>query len=149
MDVLDHLQEEHRKVEKMIASLEATTHAQEREPILADLGDALATHMAVEEERVYPIVEERLGSEKAGEAQKEHDTARDDLAAVVEQVDKGGFAAALARFKTDIGHHVTEEETEIFPQLRRDATDEIAALGDPYQVEEEVEEDLADEATTS
>ena len=145
MDVLEHLEEEHRKVEQMIASLEASTSAKERQPILADLGDALATHMAVEEERVYPIVDDRLGADKAREAQKEHDTARDDMAKMLAQVDSDGFADAVAKFKEGISHHVTEEERELFPQLREKAGDEIAALGDAHEVEEEVEGELGDQ----
>jgi iron-sulfur cluster repair protein YtfE (RIC family) len=145
MDILEHLEEEHRKVEKMIADLESTETFDQREPILAELGDSLSKHMDVEEERIYPIVDERLGSNKALEAQKEHDTARNDVAQLVEQADSDGFAAALAQFKTDISHHVSEEENEMFPQLREQAADDIAALGDPEQVEDEVEEDLADE----
>src|SRR5213592_341727 len=106
MDVLEHLEEEHRKVEKMIADLEATNDVVERDPILADLGDALATHMNVEEERVYPIVDDRLGSDKAREAQREHDITRENLAQLVDQADGPGFDSALAKFKTDISHHV-------------------------------------------
>ena len=148
MDILEHLEEEHRKVEKMIADLESTNTLDQREPILAELGDALSKHMDVEEERVYPIIDDRLGSNKAREAQKEHDTARDDVAQLVEQADSDGFAAALVQFKADISHHVSEEENELFPQLREKAADEIAALGDPEQLEDEVEEDLADDGIT-
>ena len=61
MDVLEHLVEEHRKVERLIAKLEATSVPNERRSIMAELGDSLATHMAVEEERVYPIIDEVLG----------------------------------------------------------------------------------------
>ena len=144
MDVLEHLEQEHRKVEKMIAQLEQSRSADERTPILADLGDALATHMAVEEERVYPIVQQALGSDKAREAQREHDTSRDDVAAMVEEVESDSFAAALAKFKKGISHHVEEEEQEIFPQLRQKASGEIAALGDHEDVEEDVKEELSD-----
>jgi len=142
MDVLEHLEQEHRKVEQMIAQLEATNTAKERASILADLGDSLATHMAVEEERVYPIVEQALGSDKAREAEKEHDSARDDVAAMTEQISAGSFAAALAKFKQGISHHVQEEEQEIFPQLRKKAAGEIAALGVPEEVEQDVKEEL-------
>ena len=145
MDVLEHLEEEHRKVEQMIARLEASSSADERRSILADLGDSLSTHMAVEEERVYPIVEERLGTDKAREAQREHDTARNDLAKMTADVDSNGFAAALAKFKEGISHHVTEEEGELFPQLRREAGDEIAALGEAHDVEDDVKEELGNE----
>lgn len=143
MDVLQHLEEEHRKVEKMIVQLESkSASAEDRRSVLAQLGDSLATHMAVEEERVYPIIDEALGSDKAREAQKEHDTAREDMATMVELVDSGDFAAAVAQFKKGISHHVEEEEGELFPQLRRQAGDQIAALGDPHEVEEDVKEEL-------
>ena len=144
MDVLEHLEEEHRKVEKMIAQLEQSRTAEERTSILADLGDSLATHMAVEEERVYPIVEVALGADKAREARKEHDTSRDDVASMVEQIEADSFAAAVAKFKKGISHHVQEEEQEIFPELRQKASDEIAALGDPHDVEADVKEELSD-----
>ena len=149
MDILEHLKEEHRKVEKMIADLESSQTFEQREPILAELSDSLAKHMAVEEEHIYPIVDDRLGANKAREAQKEHDTAREDVAQLVEQADSDGFAAALAQFKADISHHVSEEENEMFPQLREEAADDIAALGDAEQLEDEVEEDLAEEGITA
>src|SRR5687768_12856855 len=145
MDVLEHLEEEHRKVEKIIAELEATTTAGEREPILAELGDALAKHMDVEEERLYPIVDERMGPEETQRANAEHDKARDDLGRLVEEADQDGFGAALARFKEDISRHVTEEETYMFPNLRANAAHEIADLGDPHKLEDEVQQELIDE----
>jgi iron-sulfur cluster repair protein YtfE (RIC family) len=149
MDILEHLEEEHRKVEKMIAELESTRTIEQREPILAELGDSLSKHMDVEEERIYPLVDDLLGSPKAREAQKEHDTARDDVAQLVEKADSAGFVAALARFKADISHHVSEEENELFPQLREKGANEISALGEPEQLEDEVEADLADEGITA
>ena len=145
MDVLEHLEEEHRKVEQLIAALESTTTAAEREPILADLGDALAKHMDVEEERLYPIVDERLGSDDSRRANAQHDTARDDLAQLVDLADRPRFATALAKFKEDIANHVSEEETYIFPNLRANAAHDIADLGDPHKLEDEVQQELIDE----
>ena len=145
MDVLENLEEEHRKVEQLIAALESTTTPAQREPILADLGDALAKHMDVEEERLYPIVEERLGSDVSRQANAQHDTARDDLARLADQADRPGFAAALAQFKEDIGNHVSEEENVIFPRLRANAAQDIADLGDLHRLEDEVQQELIDE----
>jgi hypothetical protein len=48
-DVLDHLIEEHRKVEQMLARLKETDEGSEREQLLAELKDTLKTHNAVEE----------------------------------------------------------------------------------------------------
>ena len=145
MDVLEHLEAEHRKVEQMIADLESTTTAAEREPILADLGDALAKHMDVEEERLYPIVAERLDEEVSRRANAEHDTARDDLVLLVDQSDRAEFPSALAKFKDDLARHVNEEENYIFPNLRANAAHDIADLGDPRKLEDEVQQELIDE----
>ncbi|MEO5843092.1 MAG: hemerythrin domain-containing protein [Acidimicrobiales bacterium] len=145
MDVLEHLEEEHRKVEKMIAELEATETAAEREPILAELGDALAKHMDVEQERVYPIVAERLGDDVSQHANDDHDKARDDLVRLVEQSDQFEFTSALAQFKDDLAQHVSEEENYIFPNLRANAAYDIADLGDPHKLEDEVQQELIEE----
>ncbi|MEO8691974.1 MAG: hemerythrin domain-containing protein [Acidimicrobiales bacterium] len=145
MDVLEHLEEEHRKVEKLIAELESTETVAEREPLLAELGDSLAKHMDVEEERLYPIVAERLGDDVAQHANADHDKARDDLVRLVEQSDQFEFISALAAFKDDIAQHVSEEENYIFPNLRANAAHEIADLGDPHKLEDEVQLELIDE----
>jgi len=142
MDVLDHLTMEHRKVEQMIGQLEDASSAEERQPILAELGEALTMHMNVEEERVYPIVEARLGEYMAASARTEHDTARDDLVKLADLADDDGFAPALAAFKGDIAKHVHEEEHAMFPQLRTTAASEIAALGDAHKLEREVQDEL-------
>jgi len=145
MDVLEHLEEEHRKVEQLIADLESTTTAAQREPILADLGDALAKHMDVEEERLYPIVAERLDEDVARRANADHDTARDDLVRLVDHSDRPEFVSDLAKFKEDLAHHVGEEENYIFPNLRMNAAHDIADLGDLHKLEEEVQQELIDE----
>ena len=80
MDVLDHLIEEHRKAEQLIATLETTEPGSTRASVLAELSDALDLHMEVEERDVYPLVQEHLGSAKSDEAEKEHNEARDLLA---------------------------------------------------------------------
>ena len=148
MDILEHLAEEHRHVEKLIGELETSTSTGERVRILADLGESLAKHMDVEEERLYPIVARRLGSERAEAATAEHDAARDDLARLVDREDDAGFADAVVRFKADMSRHVREEENDIFPRLRTDAAAEIDALGNLHRLEDEVQQELTDDTLT-
>jgi iron-sulfur cluster repair protein YtfE (RIC family) len=145
MDVLEHLEEEHRKVEKLIADLESTGTVAEREPLLAELGDSLAKHMDVEQQRLYPIVAEHLGDDVSQRANADHDKARDDLVRLVDQSDRPEFISALATFKDDIAEHVSEEENYIFPNLRANAAYEIADLGDAHKLEDEVQLELIDE----
>ena len=64
MKVLEHLTEEHRKVEGMLAVLADSRPGETREQMVTELEDALAAHMAVEETFVYPLVQKALGDER-------------------------------------------------------------------------------------
>src|SRR5204863_12924 len=81
------------KAEQLVARLETTKTRAERQPVVAELGHALATHMEVEERRVYPMIEEHLGEDKATGAEAEHDKARDGLAKLTEGIDQPAFGA--------------------------------------------------------
>ena len=110
----------------------------ERAPLIDELERSLATHMAVEEQFLYPLVEQVVDAESEEEAEVEHDLARDGLAKLRELQDKPGFGAAVDMLKAGIAHHVREEEGELFPELRREAADQLAAL-DPEQLEQQVQ----------
>jgi iron-sulfur cluster repair protein YtfE (RIC family) len=146
MDVLTHLEQEHRKVEAMLKTLSDSEPGAERERTLAELEESLATHMAVEERFIYPLVKKDLEAEMADEADTEHRLARTGLAKMRELVDRPGFGAAVEMVKGGIGHHVKEEETEMFPALRKKAADEIAGL-DPEELEEQVKSGQSGEPT--
>jgi len=137
MDLLEHLTQEHRKAESMLSTLAQSEEGAERESTVEELTTALQTHMAVEERFLYPIVKKTLGEETEDEAESEHTLARDGLQKLNELVAEPGFGAAVDMLVAGIGHHVQEEENEIFPQLRQKAADQIAAL-DPEQLEQEV-----------
>ena len=146
MDVLELLVAEHRQVEQMIADLEGAETVHDRELILVDIGEALAKHMDVEEQRVYPIIEQRLGSGETHFSIDDHDSTRRDLAVMVDTTETDEFAAAVASFKAGLSRHVEREERDLFPWLQQNVADEIAALGDAAHVEDEVQEELTDES---
>jgi hemerythrin-like domain-containing protein len=137
MDLLDHLTEEHRTAEELLSQLEDTEPGAERDRLIAELDDALRTHMGVEERFLYPIVREIIGDDDAAEAENEHQLARDGLQQLTDLSDEGGFGAAVEMLKAGIQHHVEEEEGEMFPQLRERAGDQLAEL-DPEQLEAQV-----------
>jgi iron-sulfur cluster repair protein YtfE (RIC family) len=137
-DLLDHLTEEHRKAEQMMQTLLDSDEGPEREQTLGELREALLKHMAVEEQFLYPIVQRTLGDEPEQEAENEHTLAREGLDKLAELVSEPGFGAAVEMLQGGVGHHVKEEEQEIFPKLRRQAGDEVAAL-DPDELEQRVE----------
>jgi hemerythrin-like domain-containing protein len=137
MDLLDHLTQEHRTAEGLLSQLEDTEPGDERDRLIAELDDALRTHMGVEERFLYPIVREAIGDDDAAEAENEHQLARDGLQQLTDLSDEGGFGAAVEMLKAGIQHHVEEEEGEMFPQLRERAADRLAEL-DPEQLEAQV-----------
>ena len=139
MDVLSHLTEEHRKVEAMLAVLADSEPGDEREEIVAELTAALDTHMLVEERFVYPIVKSDVGVDQFVGASNEHDLTRAGLEDLRNLIDQPGFGGALEAVAGGLHHHVDEEENQIFPKLRENAMAKIEALGDPSELEAEVE----------
>ena len=140
MDVLTHLTQEHRKVEAMLAELADSEPGDEREESVADLEDALRTHMLVEERFVYPIVQAELGTDQFVGANNEHDLTRAGLEELRNLIAQPGFGGAVEALAGGLHHHVDEEENQIFPALREKAAEKISALGDPDKLEVAVEE---------
>ncbi|HWJ62632.1 MAG TPA: hemerythrin domain-containing protein [Acidimicrobiales bacterium] len=137
MDVLDHLIEEHRKVERLIGQIKETEPGDERDRLYGEIEDALAVHMAVEERFLYPLIAEHIGKEDSEDATDEHTLTRTALASVKERLEEGAFEAAVDVLEKGIDHHVSEEEEELFPELRAKAASQLATL-DPEQLEEQV-----------
>ncbi len=137
-DVLDHLIEEHRKVEQMLAQLKESEEGPERQQLFDELRSSLGTHMAVEERFVYPLMAEHLGADEADDATDEHELARAGLAEAAKRLEEGAFEAAVEILEAGISHHVEEEESEQFPALRAKAGPQLAEM-DPEELEAAVE----------
>lgn len=71
-----------------------------------------------------------LGGEATEEATNEHELARKGLGQLAEMAAEPGFGAVVAMVQAGIGHHVEEEESEMFPALRKqvsgDQQDDLA-----------------------
>jgi hemerythrin-like domain-containing protein len=126
------LKADHREAAAMLKTLAETekpsaTRRRTTEKVVA----ALRLHMQIEEALVYPLVAERVGHDDEEEAEIEHGLARDGLAKMTELVDQPGFGAAVAMVTAGIKHHVKEEETEVFPELKAKLSrEELSKLGD-------------------
>jgi hemerythrin-like domain-containing protein len=137
MDILEHLTKEHREAEKLMKQLSDSAPGAKRERVLDELVDALNVHMLVEEQYLYPIVDRVLGHKTEQEAETEHSLALHGLVTLQDLIKEPGFGAAVDMLQAGVGHHVKEEENEIFPKLRRKAGDQIKAL-DPEELEARV-----------
>jgi hemerythrin-like domain-containing protein len=130
-DPIAMLKRDHREVSEMLKSLAESKPGARRRRTTEKVVASLQLHMAIEEELIYPLVQERVGEEEAQEAETEHRLARDGLEQLTKLVDEPGFGAAVAMVTAGIKHHVKEEETEVFPELKRSMDrDELARLGD-------------------
>ena len=130
-DPVAMLKREHREVEEMLTKLQDSNPGARRRSTVEKVAAALTLHMQMEEEVVYPVVKRVVGAEEEEEAEIEHRLAREALAHLQEMVDEPGFGAVVDMLKAGIKHHVKEEETEVFPELKRKIDrDELAELGD-------------------
>lgn len=128
-DPFTMLESDHRQVEQLLASLADAEEERERAELVGQLVAALSLHMQFEERYVYPLTRQLIGEEEAQEANIEHQLAREGLDKLESLLSAPGFGAAVAMVEAGIGHHVEEEEGEMFPQLRDEVdVDEQAEL---------------------
>ena len=133
LNALDLLVEQHDKVDRLIAELEAEDLEPERKKFLfQELADNIAAHAAMEEQLFYPAVRAAQTQEILLESTEEHLAIKRVLADLM-HTDQGDerFDAKLSVLKEEIEHHAREEEEQIlFPKLRRMmSAEQLAALG--------------------
>jgi iron-sulfur cluster repair protein YtfE (RIC family) len=124
-DVTRILEQDHRAVERLFEQIQKQ-QGTDRAKLVEQLASDLRTHMRVEETIVYPFIVKQLasdGKEMVEEAKTEHEGARKVLAEVERlSPNEPGFDGALEMLEAGISHHVEEEETEVFPKLRKSAS---------------------------
>jgi iron-sulfur cluster repair protein YtfE (RIC family) len=112
VDIITILEEDHRKVEGLFAQYEAGAHG-----VVADIAKELTMHTKVEEKVLYPAVRQHLtgGEEEAEHAKREHDKVDEFLAELEANPDD---ADCFEDLKSEVEHHVAEEENSMFPKIR-------------------------------
>ena len=129
-DAIALLEADHRQVEKFFDQFEDATGDTEKRKLANAICVALKVHARLEEELFYPAAATVLGDlGLIEEAQVEHASAKDLIA----QIEAGAPGEMLYDAKVKVlgeyvDHHVTEEEDEIFPEVRKSKLD-LAALG--------------------
>jgi hypothetical protein len=132
VDITKILEADHRQAEDLLAQIERAEGA-ERTPLIEELATALTGHMQLEEQVVYPAFESVVGEEDIQEGNTEHELARKALADVQRLgPDDPGFGAALDALKAGIEHHVKDEETEMFPTVRKEGERALADVATPF-----------------
>ena len=130
-DGLAFLMKQHREVEALFDKFEASEDDAEKAKLVDEVCLALAVHAKIEEELLYPQAEEKIDeADLVDEAYIEHATAK-DLIAQLEEMKVGDqyYDAKVKVLSEYIAHHVKEEETELFPEIKRSDM-ELTGLGE-------------------
>jgi hemerythrin superfamily protein len=124
-DALTLLKEDHTKVEGLFDQFEKTRTDDRQRSLAAQICRELKVHTTIEEEIFYPAVREAIDDDDLmDEAAVEHGSAKE----LIEQIESGSprddkWSAKVCVLGEYIRHHVKEEQTEIFPEVRKSNLD--------------------------
>ncbi len=120
-DVVDVLTTDHNEALDLIGQAWASSEPGRRRDLVDAVITEVVRHAVAEEMYVYPAMREHLPD---GDAAVEHDIEEHkDLEQSMKQLEgmqptDDQFEASLHRFEDQLRHHVQDEESEQFPQLR-------------------------------
>ena len=126
------LKQDHRAVAEALEEFGSAEH-EEKQSIAQRICKMLTVHAQMEEELLYPAARDALSSDDAhlvSEAHVEHASVKDLIEQIQqrEEVDDE-YEARVEVMGEYVEHHVSEEETELFPKLERSSLD-LDALGE-------------------
>lgn len=132
--VLGILKEEHDLVKDMFERFEQET---ENDPaagaaIAAEICTELTRHAEMEEKIVYPKLEAQ-DEDIYLEAQEEHHVAKVLIAEIEAMQPNGVWRAKVTVLAENVRHHIEEEETEGFPELKKLGAPELEAMGQAWE----------------
>jgi hemerythrin superfamily protein len=123
-DILDTLKKEHDEVAELLKQLVASDRAGERKAILQQIRQALVPHMRAEEKVVYNglyAVKDHDAKRDSTEGYMEHQLA-EKMLATLEQIHNAmspEFDAGAKVLKEMITHHVEEEESNVWKDVKQ------------------------------
>ena len=118
---------EHAATRKVFDAIEATdeTASMRRNMLLSHLKHALMKHAIEEENVIYPALREAGQKEAADELNKEHGYVKQYLYELENMPTASpDWIMKVRQFRADLEKHMQEEETELFPVLRAQLSEE-------------------------
>lgn len=132
-DAMVILTADHRKVDGLFKEFEAETSKSRKRELALRICDELSVHAKAEEEIFYPqclvALEKELPEEKGliWEATVEHGTLEGIMEIIRElEARDEQFDSHVKVLSEYVKHHVREEESEIFPAVRKTSLDMLA-----------------------
>jgi hemerythrin superfamily protein len=123
MDGITLLKDDHRTVEKLFKDYEkaGAKAFKTKEKIVAAIIKELSVHAAIEEQVFYPAARSEVTATNGEvlEAIEEHHIVKWELSELQGMAaDAEAFDAKVSVLMENVRHHVEEEETDLFPQIR-------------------------------
>lgn len=136
-DAIELLTADHKKVRDLFEQFDGLSDRSKasKKKIADQICMELTMHTEIEEKIFYPAVRKPLNDKDLlDEALVEHASAK-DLIAQIQDMDPGDelYDAKVKVLAEQIEHHVEEEETEMFPRLRKTKLD-LLALGEDMEM---------------
>ncbi len=139
MDAITLLKQDHKTVEGLFKRFEkAGENAHKTKRDIADkIVEELSVHAAIEEQVFYPAVREAVPDEEDTvlESLEEHHVVKwllSEIDGMSPEAER--FDAKVTVLIENVRHHVEEEETELFPEVRKAVgRKELGELGDAME----------------
>jgi hemerythrin superfamily protein len=121
------LRADHQKVTDLFEKFEKSRATAKKKVIAQEICKELTVHATIEEEIFYPAAKAALNdTEMVPEALVEHDGVKKLIAEIEGSVEGEMFEARVKVLSELIKHHVKEEQTELFPAVKKTSLDLIA-----------------------
>jgi iron-sulfur cluster repair protein YtfE (RIC family) len=132
-DGLNYLMRDHAKVRELYSQFQSSTSFQAKKELVDKINKELSMHAAVEEQFLYPTIRRIRNSDKgnfwADRSLNEHQEVKETLQKLeYMQPDDANYDATVRFLMDNVNKHVQEEETELFPSLRAEMTQEELAM---------------------
>ncbi|SAL85641.1 cation-binding protein [Caballeronia arvi] len=151
-DAIQVLTDDHRAVEKLFDAFEKTQKddLDAKATLVRRACEELTVHAMIEEELLYPAAQEALDEDDrpdVEEAYVEHYLVK----VLIDKFTKlhageAGFDATFKVMSEMVRHHIEEEESDLFPKLRKSGADLEALGGKLMRRKEELEAKLPKDA---
>jgi hemerythrin superfamily protein len=137
MDAITLLKQDHKAVEKLFKQFEKTTQPAQQRKLAQQVIKELSAHAAIEEMVFYPAVRDRVpkAEDTVLESLEEHHIVKWVLSELDDmKPDHERFKAKMTVLMENVRHHVKEEESELFPEVRSVIKrKELGELGDAME----------------
>jgi hemerythrin superfamily protein len=137
LDVVDILTADHREMVELIGEIKQSTSASQRRDLADTVIAEVMRHAVAEEMFVYPAIKESVpnGAEKVEHDNEEHQEIV-ELMKQIENLDPSepAFMTRVQELEAQLRHHVRDEESEQFPELRAHiSSDKLVTMGEQVQ----------------